>query len=376
MIYSANDEGVAALNRLGTCLPEYVSAISDEAERLLAVADEHADLLGVHVGDLRNALGSIQQETRDAAEPIEELSEKTLDTADGYQEVIDRKRFSAGGSGASGAAGGTGGAGVLGGAAAGAMAGAGAGAAGTAGGMDTGEAADTAPQSTCLNVSMTGSIPQGYEAVVSSRHDSADPTVCSVFDRFAGELTVQNANYPADQTAHYSPSDTSEHPRGVYYNAEADLTNPRGPGSTYYHELGHMIDNAATGYQGDLSNTPEFREALMEDGRNILAIYESMTDEQKENFVSFISQDSAHSASDLIDAVTGGQLYGRYGHPREYWQRPGNLQAEAFAHFFEASMGGGAKRDLLSNLFPTAFGRFTEMIESLVPHVPKLTLHR
>ena len=151
MIYSANDEGVAALNRLGTCLPEYVSAISDEAERLLAVADEHADLLGVHVGDLRNALGSIQQETRDAAEPIEELSEKTLDTTDGYQEVIDRKRFSAGGSGASGAAGGTGGAGVLGGAAAGAMAGAGAGAAinsilatpsggaaGTAGGTNAG----------------------------------------------------------------------------------------------------------------------------------------------------------------------------------------------------------------------------------------------
>ena len=114
---------------------------------MLAVADEHADLLGVHVGDLRNALGSIQQETRDAAEPIEELSEKTLDTADGYQEVIDRKRFSAGGSGASGAAGGTGGAGVLGGAAAGAMAGAGAGAAGgaeagTSGTAGSGQIAD------------------------------------------------------------------------------------------------------------------------------------------------------------------------------------------------------------------------------------------
>lgn len=133
MIYSANDEGVAALNRLGTCLPEYVSAISDEAERLLAVADEHADLLGVHVGDLRNALGSIQQETRDAAEPIEELSEKTLDTADGYQEVIDRKRFSAGGSGASGAAGGgAGSSSGSGGAAAGAAAGTSSGAAGGA----------------------------------------------------------------------------------------------------------------------------------------------------------------------------------------------------------------------------------------------------
>lgn len=373
MIYSVNDEGVAALNRLGTGLPEYAAAIDNSAEQVLAAADEHAELLGVHAGDLRNALDRIRQEIRDASAPLEELSDKVLDTADGYQEVIERKRFSGGGSGTSGASGSAGAA------AAGAMAGAAAGAItsdSSDGGAENGSENSTPAQSTCLNVSMTGAVPQGYEEVVSSRHESADPAVRSVFDRFAGELVVQNADYPADQTAHYSPYGTADHPRGVYYNAGADLTNPRGPGSTYYHELGHMIDNASTEYQGNLSNTAEFGDALMEDGRNILSIYESMTDEQKENFVSVISQDYAHSTSDLIDAVTGGQLYGRYGHSREYWQYPGNLQAEAFAHFFEASMGGGGKKDLLSNLFPTAFGKFSEMIESLVPATPRLTLHR
>ena len=88
---------------------------------------------------------------------------------------------------------------------------------------------------------------------------------------------------------------------------------------------------------------------------------------ESSNFLTRIHQDSAHSFSDLIDATTNGELYGRYGHSREYWQRPGNLQAEAFAHFFEASMGGGWKLELLSNLFPTAFAIFRDKIESILP---------
>lgn len=59
--------------------------------------------------------------------------------------------------------------------------------------------------------------------------------------------------------------------------------------------------------------------------------------------------------------------YGSYGHSRNYWTRPGNLQAEAFAHFFEASMGEQDKLEFLSNFFPTAFGIFSSMIDSIRP---------
>ena len=375
MIYMVNDEGVAALNGLAASLTDRSGDIQREVRNMLETVEENAYLFETNLHTLMNALESIEQEVNSAGGAIVELAGKISDIADGYQEVIDTDPFSAGGgSGAGGSGGGSGSAGASGGA--GDTADSAGGTGGAVEGTGTEETADDVPQSTCLNVSMTGSVPQGYEEVVGYRHDSADPAARSVFDRFAGELKVQNADYPADQTAHYSPHGTADHPRGVYYNAGADLTNPRGPGTTYYHELGHMIDNASTEYQGNLSNTAEFGDALMEDGRNILSIYESMTDKQKENFVSVISQDYAHSTSDLIDAVTGGQLYVRYGNSREYWQYPGNLQAEAFAHFFEASMGGGGKKDLLSNLFPTAFGKFSEMIESLVPATPKLTLHR
>lgn len=166
--------------------------------------------------------------------------------------------------------------------------------------------------------------------------------------------------------------------RGVYYNAASDMTNPRGAGTTYFHELAHMIDHASCNYRSNLSNTPEFAEALVEDGQRILSLYNNLPVEKQTAFLTRIRQDSAHSFSDLIDATTNGQLHGNYGHSRNYWTRPGNLQAEAFAHFFEASMGDQGKLELLANFFPTAFGIFSSMIDSIRPdnHVRVLSRER
>lgn len=202
--------------------------------------------------------------------------------------------------------------------------------------------------------------------------------VREVFDHFAGKLMIQDSEYPPDQTAHYSPGNYIGHSRGVYYNAASDMTNPRGAGTTYFHELAHMIDHASCNYRSNLSNTPEFAEALVEDGQRILSLYNNLPVEKQTAFLTRIRQDSAHSFSDLIDATTNGQLHGNYGHSRNYWTRPGNLQAEAFAHFFEASMGDQGKLELLANFFPTAFGIFSSMIDSIRPdnHVRVLSRER
>lgn len=92
---------------------------------------------------------------------------------------------------------------------------------------------------------------------------------------------------------------------------------------------------------------------------------------QKENTRQRIQYDRGASLSN-------GQLHGNYGHSRNYWTRPGNLQAEAFAHFFEASMGDQGKLELLANFFPTAFGIFSSMIDSIRPdnHVRVLSRER
>lgn len=217
----------------------------------------------------------------------------------------------------------------------------------------------------CLGVLTQGNFPDGYVDILTARHEDAEPNVKKVFDHYAQNLMIRNSNYPPDEIAHYAPRGLESHPRGVYYNADADMNNPRGAGATYFHELAHMIDHASMNYQGNLSNTAEFGNALVKDGQRILSLYNSLSPERQANFLSRIRQDSAHSFSDLIDATTGGQLHGRYGHSSQYWTYPGNLQAEAFAHFFEASMGDGDKMVLLANFFPTAFGIFSSMIESI-----------
>ncbi len=219
----------------------------------------------------------------------------------------------------------------------------------------------------CLGVLTQGSFPDGYGEILSARHENAEPAVKKVFDHYSGMLMIRDTNYPANETAHYAPNGQENHQRGVYYNATADMSNPRGAGSTYFHELGHMIDHASTEYQGNLSNNPEFGNALIEDGQRILSLFNNLPHERQEAFLQRINQDSAHSFSDLIDATTSGQLHGSYGHSRSYWTRPGNLQAEAFAHFFEASMGDYEKMSFLANFFPTAFGIFSSMIDSIQP---------
>lgn len=234
------------------------------------------------------------------------------------------------------------------------------------------------PQTSSFGVLTQGSTPDGYIAVISQRHENAEQNVREVFDHFAGKLMIQDSEYPPDQTAHYSPGNYIGHSRGVYYNAASDMTNPRGAGTTYFHELAHMIDHASCNYRSNLSNTPEFAEALVEDGQRILSLYNNLPVEKQTAFLTRIRQDSAHSFSDLIDATTNGQLHGNYGHSRNYWTRPGNLQAEAFAHFFEASMGDQGKLELLANFFPTAFGIFSSMIDSIRPdnHVRVLSRER
>lgn len=219
----------------------------------------------------------------------------------------------------------------------------------------------------CLGVLTKGMFPNGYSDVLTQRYENAEPVMKKVFDSFSDKLMIRDSNYPVSEVAHYAPNGTEVHPRGVYYNATADMNDPRGAGNTYYHELAHMIDHAATEYEGNLSNSPEFAAALIQDGQQILRLYNSLSSDRQSGFLQRISQHSAHSLSDLLDATTGGQLHGRYGHSRTYWTRPGNLQAEAFAHFFEASMGNYDKMSMLANFFPTAFGIFSSMIDSIQP---------
>lgn len=92
-IYSANDQGVQALNKLGKELPEAKDAIIQASDQVLSEVDSNQQLLGPHAADLRGAIEEIKTELQSAADPIDELADKVIDVADGYEEVISKKRF-------------------------------------------------------------------------------------------------------------------------------------------------------------------------------------------------------------------------------------------------------------------------------------------
>lgn len=96
MVVYVNESGVAALRKLGEKLPAISNEIRHYADKIISIALDQEDLLGVHARDLIEALGTIQQELQAAAEPIEVLSETVLDIADAYQEIIDHSRFTYG----------------------------------------------------------------------------------------------------------------------------------------------------------------------------------------------------------------------------------------------------------------------------------------
>ena len=55
---------------------------------------------------------------------------------------------------------------------------------------------------------------------------------------------------------------------------------------------------------------------------------------------------------------------GKYGHPATYWRKVDHaLEAEAFAHFFEAfARNDKEKIDILSQMFPTAEQEFMNLL--------------
>lgn len=230
------------------------------------------------------------------------------------------------------------------------------------------ESVEQANYKYCLGVLVKGELPSGYERIITDRYDNAEVSVKKVFNHYANQLTIKDSNYPTDKVQHYMPNGVLGHPRGVYYNAMEDANNPRGNGSTYFHELAHMIDHASTGFNKNLSCNDEFRQALISDASRILDAYNKCSIEQKRNFISSLRMnDRTHSFQDLLEGTTNGVISVGWGHGKDYWTRPGNLQAEAFAHFFEASMGAPDKLATFTRYFPTAFAKFSEMIESIVP---------
>lgn len=198
-----------------------------------------------------------------------------------------------------------------------------------------------------------------YLQVLDVRYERAVPEVRALYDKYKDEIVIADSSLK--DTAYYN---------GVWnhvkYSWEKDLESAKGPGSAYYHEVGHLIDDRSRLF-GCSSGQGEFGGLLRQDFdmyvRRVTDEYGFSGRDEAYAYISsslLVDRDRKSTVSDLIGGLTGNECIGAWGHwDDRYWNNYKALEKEAFAEFFEASMGADALTvQYIREVFPRAYEEF------------------
>ena len=180
------------------------------------------------------------------------------------------------------------------------------------------------------------------------------------FVKYASGACIENGSY--EGVAHFN---TVTKKISMHYGA--DLENPRGAGVTYFHEHGHLIDDATK----HLSDDKEFKRLLENDSLKYRLKYG-----KEHHLNTFDKVDKAiggelndmrkHSAvSDMFEGVTHGNIRGCAGHPEGYWDNESNITLESFAHMFEAQFDKERYAEM-KKYFPQSLEYFEKKLKGVL----------
>lgn len=207
-------------------------------------------------------------------------------------------------------------------------------------------------------------VKQRYHSEVNKRLNSAgtNPVVKELYNEYANSIRVVDYDYQG--TPFYNSVSN-----GIKLNAMADLHNSTGNMSTYFHEVGHMMDDYAGNGHAWLSSDPEFAKALRDDieayVNHTMITKHCNLDEAYDIISEEISGDWNAGVSDIFGSLTGCRCQGDWGHHITYWQSdPTKIEKEAFANMFEASVGDERKLNEMKRFFPRAYSKFECIIRS------------
>ena len=201
-----------------------------------------------------------------------------------------------------------------------------------------------------------GSIPSWYSDKIDDRHTNSEYKTRELFDyikHFTG-ISVRIKNIEQE---YFEPKDNT-----LYLNLKQDRQFGEKTGTGFYHEFGHAADGVLGGNKY-LSNDEQFLDVLKADYKDILK--QHSTPEAAEQFLKDLDQPVSYSVSDLVEGLSKGKIRGGYGHLEgdpKYWDDKYAVCNEAFAHFFEASMGDKERLDKLKESFPNSYNYYLKMI--------------
>lgn len=203
-----------------------------------------------------------------------------------------------------------------------------------------------------------------YLGTVYTRINSAERTSRSIFEYALkqGMINIKSAN----SNEEYYDSDE----RCLYLDIPGDVHDIEGSGTGLFHESGHAIDHALGGGQY-LSNNKEFRNCLIKDCNTLIKKFKSDPIWGRKFMNLIKTSPDAFSVSDILEGITDGRISGGCGHGKEYWKEDEFVVCnEAFAHFFEASMGASPNRlKYIKIVFPEAYNKYLEMIRPFTAKV-------
>ena len=193
-----------------------------------------------------------------------------------------------------------------------------------------------------------------YYSTIKDKFAHGSDDAKHAFAKLVPDDSVADAKYA--NTPYYSPET-----KKIYMNYEMDAPgkNERGGGVTWYHEHGHMVDDLA----GQVSKDREFFELLESDYHDYMMSYgkaHSLNTFPKvqQAIGKDLKNMREHSAvSDILGAISKGNIRGIAGHTADYWKDDSVITAEAFAHMFEAQFDETRYKEM-KKYFPNALKKF------------------
>lgn len=206
--------------------------------------------------------------------------------------------------------------------------------------------------------------PNGYTDALEQHYASGNQTAQAVFERYVQPGSVADGAFSG--TPHFD-----SRIQKVKMNFANDMTDPRGPATTFFHEHGHYIDFMSCAGSGYTSmQTPDFGDALKKDFEAyVKATMKAHGTKRKTDAYAIISQELRgalpNAISDLFGGMSRNKCAGTYGHwNTRYWTYSGMLEKEAFAHMFAAQFDAD-RYALMQKYFPTALAEFEKLLKGV-----------
>ena len=207
--------------------------------------------------------------------------------------------------------------------------------------------------------------PEAYKEALEQRYSNGDSRAVKAFEKYVTADSVANSAYT--DTPRFD-ADTKK----VYMNYAKDAQNKRGAGATFFHEHGHLIDFMAAGsnnYDCLSIKNPRFGSLIKSDFdayvKSVEKKFKCNQEEAYKRIKKEIQGDKYHSISDIMGGCSNNKVRNNWGHPQQFWQIPGALETESFAHMYEA-MFDQEKRQYMKRYFPNAYAEFEAMIEGVI----------